>query len=147
MQTIIPYLSAVDAEAAIRFYAEVFGAVEKGPRLTGPDGKIAHTELTIGDCDLMLAEENPEWGNLSPATIGGASVRLVIAVDNCDATYEVALQKGAKSLIPPGDQFYGYRAARIEDPFGHAWLLSHATSEMSNDEIQAAWQAMLDQMG
>ena len=72
---------------------------------------------------------------------------MALNVDNCDATYELALQKGAKSLMPPDDQFYGHRAARIEDPFGHVWMIAHVVREMPDDEIQAAWKAMLEQMG
>lgn len=143
MQTLIPYLAAVDAAAAVQFYVDVFGAVERGPRLSAPDGKVMHTELTIGDSQLMLAEEMPDWGNLSPAQLGGTSVRLNVMVEDCDQAHDRAVAHGAKSLMAPEDQFYGHRSARVEDPFGHVWLISQLLREVSHQEMQEAWQKML----
>ena len=120
-----PYLTVVGTEAALDFYDQAFGAVETGPRLTAPDGSIVHTEIRIGGTALFLSEHKPDFGTSEPHALGGTPVRLALDVADADATVEAAARAGAKVLIPVDDQFYGYRAGRIEDPFGgHVWIVS-----------------------
>ena len=134
--SVAPYLTVFDAAAALDFYARAFGAVECGPRLTAPDGSIVHTEVRIGTATVMLSEHNPDFGTKEPLSLGGTPVRLALEVEDADATVEAAERAGAKVLIPVGDQFYGYRAGRIEDPFGHVWIVSQLIESLSPEEMQ-----------
>jgi PhnB protein len=137
---VTPYLSVNDAAAAIEFYKKGFGATEL-MRLPGPDGKLGHAEIRIGDALVMLADEFPEYGNLSPRTLGGSAVRLHMYVEDVDAFFEKALAAGAKVLIPIADQFYGDRSGRLEDPFGHVWLVSTHIEDVSPEEMQKRMEA------
>ena len=137
-----PYLTVVGAEAALDFYDQAFGAVETGPRLTAPDGSIVHTEVRIGDATIFLAEHNPDFGTSEPRSLGGTPVRLALDVENADATVAAAENAGAKILIPVDDQFYGYRAGRIEDPFGHVWIVSQLIESLSQEEMQRRMDEM-----
>ena len=137
-----PYLTVVGAEAALDFYRNAFGAKETGPRLTAPDGSIVHTEVRIGDATILLAEHNPDFGTSEPRSLGGTPVRLAIDVENADATVAAAENAGAKVLIPVDDQFYGYRAGRIEDPFGHVWIVSQLVESLSQEEMQRRMDEM-----
>ena len=137
-----PYITVVDAGAALDFYRDAFGANETGPRLTAPDGSIVHTEFRIGTATVMMAEHNPDFGTAEPRSLGGTPVRLALEVEDADATVEAAERAGAKVLIPVADQFYGYRAGRIEDPFGHVWVISQLMESLSQEEMQRRLDAM-----
>lgn len=137
---VTPYLSVNDAAAAIEFYKKGFGATEV-MRLPGPDGKLGHAEIRIGDALVMLADESPDYGNLSPKTLGGSAVRLHMYVEDVDAFFEQAVAAGAKVLIPIADQFYGDRSGRLEDPFGHVWLISTHKEDVSPEEMQKRMEA------
>ena len=137
-----PYITVVDAAAALDFYREAFGAVETGPRLTARDGSIVHTEFRIGNATIMLAEHNPDFGTAEPRSLGGTPVRLALEVEDADATVEASERAGAKVLIPVDDQFYGYRAGRIEDPFGHVWIVSQLIESLSQEEMQSRLDKM-----
>ena len=121
---------------AVEFYTRVFGAVEKPGRLTMPGGLIGHTELSIGDTVLMLSDEFKEWNNLSPETLGGSPVKLAIYVDDVDALVERAVAAGAKLTVPVADQFYGDRSGRIEDPFGHTWMVATHVEDVAPEEME-----------
>lgn len=137
-----PYITVVDAGAALDFYRDAFGANETGPRLTAPDGSIVHTEFRIGTATVMMSEHNPDFGTAEPRSLGGTPVRLALEVEDADATVEAAERAGAKVLIPVADQFYGYRAGRIEDPFGHVWVISQLMESLSQGEMQRRLDAM-----
>ena len=92
--SVTPYLSVKNAEKAIEFYKKAFGAKELG-RIKMPDGTVGHAELEIGNSRIMLAEENEQWGNRSPLSIGGSPVSLCLYVDNVDAVFENALKEGS----------------------------------------------------
>jgi len=132
---ITPYLSVKGAADAIEFYKKAFGAIEM-MRLPNPDGTLGHAEIKIGNALVMLADEYPDYGNLSPKTLGGSSVRLHMYVEDVDAFFEKAVAAGAKVLIPLADQFYGDRSGRLEDPFGHVWLVSTHVEDVSPDEME-----------
>ena len=136
---ITPYLIVRDAEAAIAFYIAAFGAEERY-RLTDPhSGKIGHADLKVGDGGFMLADEHPDFGALSPATIGGTPVKLHLSVDDSDAVVARAEQAGAIVLRPVQDQMYGERSGMIADPFGHQWFIGHPIAEVSPEEMQARY--------
>ncbi|HKP45964.1 MAG TPA: VOC family protein [Pyrinomonadaceae bacterium] len=132
---ITAYLTVKGGSEAIEFYKKAFGA-EEVMRLPNPDGTLGHAEIKIGGSLLMLADEYPDYGNLSPKTLGGSSVRLHMYVEDVDAFFENAVAAGAKVLIPIADQFYGDRSGRLEDPFGHVWLVSTHVEDVSPEEMQ-----------
>lgn len=114
-----PTLSVKGAAAAIDFYKKAFNAVEI-MRVTAPDGDTV-AELSIGGAAFYVADEAPEYGNPSPARLGGTSIRLGLLVDDPDAVAQQAVAAGATEIYPVADQHYGYRLGRIADPFGHHW--------------------------
>ena len=136
-----PYLIVNGAAKAIEFYQKVFGAIELF-RLGGPDGKIGHAELMINDSVLMLADEAPQMGALSPPTIGGSPVRILLYVENVDEVVPRAVAAGAKIVRPVEDQFYGDRAGGIEDPFGHYWHVATHKEDVSPDEMKRRAEAL-----
>jgi PhnB protein len=138
---ISPYLAVKSADAAIQYYKRVFGANEIG-RLLGHGGVIAHAELQIGDSKLMLSEENVEWGSLSPTTLGGTAVTISLYVDDVDATYQLALDAGATTIMPVRDEFYGLRVGVFFDPFGHKWHIHTPIEQVSFEEMQKRCDAM-----
>lgn len=129
-----PYLSVDGAAGAIDFYSKVLGAKER-MRMPGPDGKIGHAELQIGDSVLMLADPWEEGGFLAPQAVGRTSVTLSLYVDDVDAVFERALAAGAKSLRPLENQFYGDRSGQFEDPFGHRWSIATHVEDVSPEEM------------
>jgi PhnB protein len=130
----IPYLCVKGATAGIEFYKKAFGAKES-MRLAAPDGKIGHVEITIGDARVMLADEYPDMNVLSPKSIGGSPVTIHIYVGDVDALAARAVAAGAKVVQPVEDKFYGDRAGKLEDPFGHLWWFATHKEDMSPEEI------------
>ncbi len=133
--TVAVSLTVRDAKAAIEFYKEVFGATHLYS-LTMPDGGIAHGEFKIGNTIVMIADENPQWGNKSPKTLGGSPVTLNVMADDPQATMAKAESAGAKVLSPVSGHFYGFQSGRLEDPFGHIWIVSKVLEELSPAEMQ-----------
>lgn len=132
-----PYLSVQGGKDAIAFYSEVFGATLRGDEaMTAPDGSIAHAELEIGGSLIMLADENPEFGNKSPKTVGGTPVTMMIYVEDVDATVKLAVEKGSTVVQEPKDEFYGDRIGLITDPFGHAWHIGSHVEDVSDEEMK-----------
>lgn len=141
--TLTPYINIKGALQAIEFYKNAFGAREIG-RISMPDGSIAHAELQIGNSRIMLAEENEQWGNVSPQTLGGSPVALCIYVEDVDAVFERALKEGAKVTgeMEVKDQFYGDRAGSLTDPFGHKWSIMTHIEDVSYEEMQKRMDEM-----
>jgi PhnB protein len=131
---LMPYLIVDDAATAIRFYADVLGATER-MRVPGPDGRVGHAELDVGDSVLMLADENPEMGVRAPRTIGENPVMMYVYVDDVDGSLERALAAGAKVVRELEDRFYGDRACQLEDPFGHRWDIATHVEDVSDAEM------------
>lgn len=129
-----PYLCIDGAAAAIDFYTAVLGATER-MRMPGPDGKVGHAELEIGDGLVMLADEYPDMGVRSPKALGGTSVTIHLYVEDADDVYAKALAAGAKALRPVETQFYGDRSGQFEDPFGHRWNVSTRVEDVPPDEL------------
>jgi uncharacterized glyoxalase superfamily protein PhnB len=134
---LLAYLCCDGAARAIDFYTRAFGAVEMTRMEEEATGRIGHAELSIGGVTVMLADEYPEIGVVSPTTLGGTPVALYLQVDDVDTWYERAMAAGATSLRAPEDQFHGNRNATISDPFGHRWTLSSPTEPMSVDELSS----------
>ena len=132
--TITAYLHVSDARRAIEFYKEAFGASELY-RMESPDGRIGHAELQVGDSRLMLADEHPEVGALSPQTIGGSGVSFLIYTEDVDALFDRAMKAGATVTRPLANQFYGDRTGNLKDPFGHSWTLATHVEDVSPEEI------------
>ena len=130
-----PYLSVKGAAVAIDFYRNVFGAEER-MRLDGPDGKLGHAELQIGDSVLMLADEYPGMGGVSPKTLGGTPVTLSIYVEDVDQVFARALHGGATEVRAVQDQFYGDRSGMFDDPFGHRWNVATHVEDVSPAEME-----------
>ena len=135
--TLTPHLVVRGAADAIEFYRKAFGA-EEIRRMPGPDGKLMHAELNIGDSRLMLADEFPDWGAVGPESIGGSPVTLSLYVEDCDAMFNQAVGAGATVRMPLADQFWGDRYGQLTDPFGHIWAVCTNIKELSSDEIKAA---------
>jgi len=130
-----PYLCVDGAGAAIDFYSKVFGASER-MRLPGEDGKIGHAELQLDDAVIMLADEHPEMGILSPKSIGGTPVTISVYVEDVDDTFKRALDAGATARREPENQFYGDRAGQFEDPFGHRWSIATHVEDVPPQEME-----------
>jgi len=133
--SVTPYLCCRDAAAAIEFYQKAFGATEV-MRMGAPDGKVGHAEIRIGDSRVMLADEFPEMGFLSPQTVGGSPVMIHLYVEDADATTARAVAAGARVVKPVEDQFYGDRGGQLDDPFGHKWYISTRKEDLSFDEVR-----------
>jgi uncharacterized glyoxalase superfamily protein PhnB len=125
LHALTPYLSCRDAAAAIAWYQDVFDAQMVGEPIVMDDGRIGHCELRIGDSVFMLAGEFPEEQHLSPETLGGSTVSLMVHVPDSDATYARAVSRGATALRPIAEN-YGARQGTIRDPFGHRWFVATA---------------------
>jgi PhnB protein len=139
--SVTPYLCCKDAGAAIEFYKKAFGATEL-MRMSAPGEKIGHAEIQIGDSHVMLADEFPEMGFLSPQSVGGSPVMMHLYVEDADATAERAVAAGAKVTRPVEDQFYGDRGGQFEDPFGHKWYVSTRKEDLSPEEVKKRMAAM-----
>ena len=139
---VIPYLSIRGATEAIDFYTNVLGFKER-MRMPGPERKIGHAELDLGDSVLMLSDEFDDMGNKSPKTIGGSPVTVSIYVENVDDVFKRALDAGATEVTPLNDQFYGDRSGQFEDPFGHRWNVSSHVEDVSPEEMETRMAEMM----
>jgi PhnB protein len=139
--SVTPYLIVDGAAKAIDFYKRAFGAVELF-RMDGPDGRIGHAEIRIGDSPIMLADEHPAMGYRSPTSLGNTPVGLMIYVEDCDKVYNQAVDAGAKVLNALTDQFYGDRNGTLTDPFGHQWTVATHQEDVSSDEMNRRLKAM-----
>ena len=133
--TVSPYLIVDDAPRALEFYKKAFSAKEL-MRHAGPDGRIGHAEIRIGDSIIMLADEHLEINAKSPKTVGGTPVSLHLYVKDVDAIARQATAAGAKTVRPVQTQFYGDRNGTLEDPFGHQWHVSTHGEDVSPAELR-----------
>lgn len=135
--TLTPGLAVRDAAAAIDFYKKALGAKEKS-RMPGPDGKIMHSEIVIGNSRIMLGEENVQMGNPSPLSLNGSPISLYVYVKNVDKSFDQAIKSGASVAMPVMDQFWGDRAGMITDPYGHKWWLASHKKDLSAKQMKKA---------
>ena len=132
-RAIIPSLAFKGADAALKWYTNVFGATQK-MRIDNPDKTIMHAELNIGDSLLFISEENPKL-NKSAKSVNGNSIQLHVYVPDVDDTIKRAVQNGASLVMPAEDQFYGDRCGNITDPFGYQWTLSTHIKDVPEKEM------------
>lgn len=135
------YIAIKGCDEAIEFYKKAFGAIEKG-RLLMPDGKIGHAEITIEGSLLMMSEENSDWGNVSPQTLGGNPLTFSLYVKDVDAVFQKAVDAGATVLMPLKDEFYGDRTGQVMDPFGYKWMIATHKEYISFEEMQKRFDKM-----
>lgn len=144
--TLTPYLTVRDANRAIEFYKKAFGAQERGGVAKGPDGKVMHAELKIGDSIIMLSDEFPEFGSHAPDSGASSSMGLHVYVNNVDDAFDRAVKAGAKVEMPVADQFWGDRYGRLKDPFGHKWSIATHVKDMSADEMKRSMDEAMANM-
>ena len=140
--SLTPYLVCNDASAAIEFYKRAFGAVEQF-RLPGPNGKIIHSCLQIGDSPLMVSDEFAEMGAFGPQHFGGSPVTIHLSVTDVDASAARAAAAGARVVMTVADTFWGARYGVLQDPYGHSWSIATQVRELTTDEVKAAFEKQM----
>jgi PhnB protein len=141
MHSLTPHLVCAGAASAIEFYKKAFNATEQ-TRLPGPDGKLMHAAVRIGDSTLMLVDENPQFGMLGPKSLKGSPVTIHLYVNDVDATVAQAVSAGAKVTMPAADMFWGDRYGQLEDPFGHRWSVATHMRDVSPEEMREGMAKM-----
>ena len=144
--TATPYLILNDADKALEFYKQAFGAIEV-VRMASPDGKVGHAEIKIGDSMLMLGEETLEMGYRGVQSYGGSPVSIMLYVEDCDALFNQAVAVGATVKQPMKDQFYGDRSGTVADPFGFQWNLSTHKEDVTPEDMKKRMEAAMSQSG
>lgn len=142
-RTVTPYLVLSNAAKAIEFYQQAFGAQELS-RMSGPDGKIGHAEIKIGDSIVMLSDAM--MGNRSPESFGGSPVSIFLYVEDVDSVFNQAVNAGANATMPPADMFWGDRFGKLTDPFGHLWALATHIEDVTPEEMGRRAQAFSAEM-
>jgi PhnB protein len=136
MHSVTPHLVCAGAADAIEFYKKAFNAQEYG-RVPGPDGRLMHALINIGDSMVMLVDEYPEYGSLGPKARNGTSVTLHMYVEDADKQFKQALDAGCTVQMPLDDMFWGDRYGVVQDPFGHMWSIATHIRDASPEEIMA----------
>jgi len=142
MHSLTPHLVCAGAADAIEFYKKAFGAIETS-RMPGPQGRLMHAAVRIGDSTLMLVDEMPEWGSLGPKALKGSPVTVHLYVEDVDATVAKAVAAGAKVTMPVAEMFWGDRYGQLEDPFGHRWSVATHTRDLTPAQISEGMQKMI----
>ena len=143
--TLTTYLAVEDADRAIEFYKDAFGAEELF-RMPAPDGRIGHAELQIGDSKLMLSDPFPQSTVKPPPERGGPTSSIFMYVEDCDATFEQAQRAGAKVEMELQDMFWGDRFGSLQDPFGHLWSVATHKEDLTEEEIAERSKAAMAEM-
>jgi len=143
--TVTPSLFVRNGAEAIDFYKKALGAEER-MRMAGPDGKIGHAELKIGDSIIFLSDENPGFGTKSPQSLGGISGALYLYVEDVDKAFQRAIDAGASVKMPVADMFWGDRVGNFVDPYGHSWTLSTHTQDLTAQEMEEGAKKFYAQM-
>jgi uncharacterized glyoxalase superfamily protein PhnB len=142
MSTVTPHLVCEGAAAALEFYKKAFNAVET-MRMPGENGRLMHAAMTIGDSNVMLADDFPEYGGLGPKALKGSPVTLHLNVPDVDATFKQAVDAGATVRMEVADMFWGDRYGQVTDPFGHHWSIATHIKDMTPDEMMAAMKQQM----
>ena len=143
--TVSPYLAVDDAAKAIEYYKQAFGAKET-VRMNGPDGRIGHAELKIGDSHVMLSDPFPQSTTTPPKELGGTSGSIFMYVEDVDAVVQKAVDAGATVTMEVEDQFWGDRFGSITDPFGHSWSIATHVEDLTPEEIEERGRAAMAAM-
>ena len=144
-RTITPHLICRNGKQAIEFYKEAFGAETLAAHFT-PDGGLMHATLKIGDSTVMLGEECPEYGALSPLSVGNSTVVIHLYTEDVDRVFQKAISAGCTTTMPVEDQFWGDRYGQLSDPYGHRWSIATHKEDLSGDEIEKRGLAVMEQM-
>ena len=134
--SITPALVSPNASAAIEFYKKVFGATEKGGRALGPDGKIMHAELRIGDSLIFINDAMGPTGAFGPQEAKVHPLQLHLYVESADAVFDRAVKAGARVLEPLQNMFWGDRFGKIADPDGHIWAIATHVEDVAPQEME-----------
>ena len=137
MHSLTPYLTVKDAPGAIEFYKKAFGAVEL-QRIPGPDGRLLHASVKIGDSVMMMSEEFPEFGSHGPLSLGGSPVTIHLYTEDVDTAWTKAVEAGCEIIMPLDDTFWGDRFGCLRDPFGHVWSLASRIRDLTAEEVTEA---------
>ena len=139
--TVTPHLSCRNAAEAVEFYQKAFGA-EPHMTLPTPDGRLMHAQMTIDGAPFFLVDEFPEFGGQSPQSLGGSPVTIHLAVPDCDAVFQRAVDAGCEVKMPLADMFWGDRYGIVEDPYGHKWSIATTQRQVSREEILEGMNCM-----
>jgi uncharacterized glyoxalase superfamily protein PhnB len=142
--TITPHLVCSGATDALAFYTRAFGAVETS-RMPGPDGKIMHAQMRIGDSFFMLADDFPDYGCVGPLALKNTPVYIHLYVEDVDALYAQAVAAGAKPIMQVADMFWGDRYGQLEDPFGHRWSIATHKRDMTPEQMRAEMEKSMSE--
>jgi PhnB protein len=148
--TVTPHLVLNECARAIDFYEQAFGAQEVF-RMPGPDGKVAHAEIRIGDSVVMLSDEMPPMPNQpitfkSPKAVGAATGGLFLYVQDVDSAFDRAVKAGCTVRMPVADMFWGDRYGQLVDPFGHGWALATHKEDLTPEQIQTRQEEFFAKM-
>ena len=143
---VCPYLVIDGASDALDFYCSVLGATER-MRMGGPDGKVGHPEVQLGDSVIMASDEWPDMGYSGPKAIGGTPVTVMVYVTDVDEVFERAITAGATELEAVTDQFYGDRSGSFEDPWGHRWIVATHIEDVPPEEMERRAAEVMGQAG
>src|SRR5262245_22944680 len=140
--TVTPSLVQRDSVRAIEFYKKAFGAKERMV-MPGPDGKVMHAEIQIGNSIVMLNDE--VMGSRSPESVGGTPVSFYLYVDDVDSAHKKAVSAGGKEKFAPTDMFWGDRMSSVTDPFGYTWSFATHVKDVSPEEMKKGQQEFMKQ--
>lgn len=143
--TVSVYLIVPNSKEALKFYEKAFGC-QTVLLLNGPGDSTMHAEMRIGNSTIMLTDENPEWKQSSPSTLGGTPVGLHIYVEDADSLYEQAVSAGCTPIMPMSDAFWGDRFGKVSDPYGHEWSFATHKEDLSEAEVEERSKAFFEQM-
>jgi uncharacterized glyoxalase superfamily protein PhnB len=141
--TVTPSITVKDAPKVIEFLKKAFGATEK-MRMPGPDGKIMHAEISIGNSVIMMNDE--VMGSRSAQTLGGSPISFYLYFDDANAAFKKAIAAGAKELYPMTDMFWGDRMGTVDDPFGHKWTIAQHVKDVTPEEMKKGQAEFMKQM-
>jgi uncharacterized glyoxalase superfamily protein PhnB len=145
-RTVTPQLTLDNAAPAIEWYKQALGAEEQG-RAVGPDGKIMHAQLRIGDSPVML--HDAMMGAKGPKALGGSPASLWIYVEDCDALFNRAVAAGAQPASGPmgqvQDQFWGDRCGTFTDPHGYSWTIATHKEDLTPEEMKVRQDEFMKQ--
>lgn len=145
LRSVTVSLTVTPCAEAIEFYRRAFDAEEIEPRMTGPDGLVAHAEIRIGDSVIMMGDEWPDGPTLSPRSLGGSTAALFIYTDDVESMWQQAIDAGAEVVYPLEMQFYGDRGGRVRDPFGHTWGLAQHVEDVTPEEMERRMAAFYEE--
>jgi PhnB protein len=144
--SVTPYLTVRGGTQALEFYQQAFGATTLYT-MPGPDGRLMHAEMRLGDSIVMLGDEFPEMGGKAPPSLGGVAGGLMLYVEDVDALVERAVKAGAVVVMPVANQFWGDRYGKLRDPFGQEWSVATHIEDVPPDQMAERMKAAMAQQG